>query len=147
MIAEKRHEAFEGTSRVMEIAIFSQSLNWKGHIEEVIRRSIHYQSKKSRDCPPASFWPSVPNWENKFIVDLRYPFQLSPVTMRVSPTDSLEVFFRRPLSVRNGEPFSPTFMIGHLNLPKKLDPFQQIFRICNSRIFLSSWASRFVVGG
>lgn len=33
-----------------------------------------------------------------------------------------ENIFRRPLSVRNGEPYLSTIIIGELNLPKKLDP-------------------------
>jgi hypothetical protein len=77
MIAEKRHEAFEGTSRVMEIAIFSQPLNWKGQYKEAIRR-IHYQSKESRDCTPASFWPLVPKWENKSNCISQVPVSIKP---------------------------------------------------------------------
>lgn len=47
-IAKIRHEGYEGTSRVMEIAILSGPLIRRNHIKQPICRSIRYQSKKSR---------------------------------------------------------------------------------------------------
>src|SRR5579871_3826914 len=121
----------------MEIAILSGPLIRRNHIKQPICRSIRYQSKKSRGLHTGVFLALVPNWENKLMVDIRVPFAIKSSNLQgFYPLTLWRHFSREPLSVRNDEPYSPTFMIGDLNLPKKLDPLPADFENLKFAIFI-----------
>ncbi len=71
------------------------------------------------------------------MVDIRVPFAIKSSNLQgFYPLTLWRHFSREPLSVRNDEPYSPTFMIGDLNLPKKLDPLPADFENLKFAIFI-----------